>query len=57
MSYEHLRRQVDETMGEKEQYIQSANDAAKVRRPPIIHISYEASLFFVLRNPMKSSNV
>lgn len=30
LSYEHLRRQVDETMGEKEQYIQSANDAAKV---------------------------
>lgn len=31
LSYEHLRRQVDETMGEKEQYIQSANDAAKVK--------------------------
>jgi hypothetical protein len=32
LSYEHLRRQVDETMGEKEQYIQSANDAAKVHK-------------------------
>ncbi|XP_028408032.1 GRIP1-associated protein 1-like [Dendronephthya gigantea] len=30
LSYEHLRRQVDETMGEKEQYIQSANEAAKL---------------------------
>ena len=30
LSYEHLRRQVDETMSEKEQYINSANDAAKL---------------------------
>ena len=36
LSYEHLRRQVDETMSEKEQYINSANDAAKVQKSAVV---------------------